>query len=148
MDVGAHDNAIERARTAIADESVVIIVDNCEHLLPGVSELIVRLLVSAPRLRVVATSRQPLDVAGERVWPLDPLGVPPATASTEEVRGSESGALFLACLPVNVAARPLSPEDVAAVGNVCRSLEGMPLGLELAAAQRQDTVPTRARLPA
>lgn len=135
VDVGAADDAMERVRLAIADEPVVLVVDNCEHLLPGIADVIARLLASAPRLRVVATSRQPLDVAGERVWPLDPLSVPAATASIEEVRSSESGALFLACLPMNVAARALSADDIAAVGSVCRGLEGMPLGLELAAAR-------------
>ena len=133
VDVGAQDDAMERVHSAIADESVVLIVDNCEHLLPGIADVIARLLASAPHLRVVATSRQPLDVAGERVWPLDPLGVPPATTSIEEVRVSESGALFLARVPMNVAARSLSTDDIAAVANVCRSLEGMPLALELAA---------------
>jgi predicted ATPase/DNA-binding SARP family transcriptional activator len=135
VDVGAHDDAMERVRSAIADESVVLIVDNCEHLLPGISELIARLLASSPRLRVVATSRQPLELAGERVWPLDSLVVPPSTTSIEHVRSSESGALFLARLPMNVATRALSIDDIAAVANVCRRLEGMPLALELAAAR-------------
>jgi predicted ATPase/DNA-binding SARP family transcriptional activator len=135
VDVGAQDDAMERVHSAMADESVVLIVDNCEHVLPGVAALIARLLESAPRLRVVATSRQPLDVAGERVWPLDPLGVPRATASIEEIRLSESGALFLARVPMNVAGRSLSADEIDAVGIVCRSLEGMPLALELAAAR-------------
>jgi predicted ATPase len=86
-------------------------------------------------LQIVATSREPLDIAGERVWPLSPLDVPPATASRDEVEQSTSGALFLARLPTDAATRSLDDEDVRAVAAVCRSLDGIPLGLELAAAR-------------
>jgi predicted ATPase/DNA-binding SARP family transcriptional activator/thioredoxin-like negative regulator of GroEL len=135
VQVDPHDDVTERVRSALADHSIVVVIDNCEHLLPGVAELIAGLLASAAGVRLVATSREPLGVAGERVWPLDPLGVPPETSSPDQIRDSESAALFLARLPTNVAARPLSVEDVAAVGAICRSLEGMPLALELAAAR-------------
>ena len=87
-----------------------------------------------PRLRMVATSREPLGVAGERVCPVDPLRVPPAAASIEEIEASDAGALFLARLPMNLTTGPLSTDEVAAVGTICRSLDGIPLGLELAAA--------------
>ncbi len=148
VDVGAQDDAMERVRSAIAHEPVVLVVDNCEHLLPGIADVIARLLASAPLLRVVATSRQPLDVAGERVWPLDPLGVPAVTTSIEEVRGSESGAPFLARVPMNVASRSMSADDIDAVGIVCRSLEGMPLAAGARRGAQQDPVPARARRPA
>ena len=85
---------------------------------------------------MVATSRESLDVVGERVCPVDPLGVPPAAASLEQIESSEAGALFLARLPMNVDGPPVERRrEVAAVGTICRSLDGMPLGLELAAAR-------------
>ena len=74
-------------------------------------------------------------MAGERVCPVDPLRVPPAAASMEQIEGSDAGALFLARLPMNLSTGPLSPDEVAAVGTICRSLDGIPLGLELAAAR-------------
>ena len=92
-------------RSALADHSVVVVLDNCEHLLPAIAELVGALLASSPRLRVVATSREPLGVAGERVCPVDPLRVPPAVASIEEIEASDAGALFLARLPMNLSDR-------------------------------------------
>ena len=135
VEVDPNDDVMERVRSALSDHVIVLVIDNCEHLLPQVADVVNRLLVSSPGVRVVATSRQPLDVAGERVWSLDPLDVPPANGSSEEVQASESGALFIARLPINVTTRSLGAEDVAAVGMICRSLEGMPLALELAAAR-------------
>ena len=135
VEVDPTDELIERVRAALADHSIVLIMDNCEHLLPGVAELVAGLLVSTPGVRVVATSREPLGVAGERVWPLEPLDVPPVDGSSEQIRDSESGVLFISRLPMNVASGWLSVEDLAAVGAICRSVEGMPLGLELAAAR-------------
>jgi predicted ATPase/DNA-binding SARP family transcriptional activator len=122
-------------RSALADHTVAVVLDNCEHLLPGIAELVGRLLGSSPGLRVVATSRESLGVAGERVCPVDPLRVPPAAASTEEIENSDAGALFLARLPINLSSGPLSLDEVAAVASICRSVDGIPLGLELAAAR-------------
>jgi predicted ATPase len=99
------------------------------------SALVSGLLASTGGLRVLATSREALGVAGERAWPLDPLEVPPADSSPGEVRASEAGTLLLSRLPLNVATQSLSAADVAAVGVICRSLDGMPLALELAAAR-------------
>ena len=135
VEVDRNADVMGRVRSALAEHTVVLIMDNCEHLLPGVAELVAELLASTPGVRVVATSREPLGVAGERVWPLDPLAVPPADGSAEEVLASESGAMFITRLPINVTTRSLSAEDVAAVGVICRGLEGMPLALELAAAR-------------
>ena len=135
VDVEPDDDVMERLRDALADRSTVLLIDNCEHLLPGIAELVAGLLGSNPGIRVLATSREPLQVAGEQVWPLDPLDVPPPSSSPEEIRASASGVLFISRLPVNVATHVSSVEDVAAVGVICRNLEGLPLALELAAAR-------------
>ena len=76
-----------RSARRSATSHVVIVVDNCEHLLPGIAELVAALLASSAGVRVLATSREPLGVAGERVCPIDPLPVPPADASVERDRG-------------------------------------------------------------
>ena len=135
VEVEAHEDVMERVRSALDGHHVVLVMDNCEHLLPGVAGLVAGLLAGSSGVHVLATSREPLDVAGERVWPVSPLDVPADSASLEEIEQSASGALFIARLPINVAARSLSPDDVAAVGAVCRGLDGIPLGLELAAAR-------------
>jgi predicted ATPase len=135
VEVEAHEDAVDRVRSTLDGHHVVMVMDNCEHLLPGVAELIAALLAGSPGVRIVATSREPLDIAGERVWPVSPLAVAPASSSLEEIQDSASGALFLARLPMNVADRSLSEDDVRAVASVCRSLDGIPLGLELAAAR-------------
>jgi predicted ATPase/DNA-binding SARP family transcriptional activator len=128
-------DAMAAVLAALGHYRVVVVVDNCEHLLPGIAELVGALLASSPGIRVVATSREPLGVAGERICPVDPLRFPPAVASIDQIVGSDAAALFLARLPMSLASGPLSSDELAAVGAICRSLEGIPLGLELAAAR-------------
>jgi predicted ATPase/DNA-binding SARP family transcriptional activator len=135
VDVDPEDDSMDSVRRALRDRTIALVVDNCEHLLPGVSALVSGLLASTGGVRVLATSREALGVAGERAWPLDPLEVPPIDSSPDEVRASEAGTLLLSRLPVNVATRSLSDDDVTAVGVICRSVDGIPLALELAAAR-------------
>jgi predicted ATPase/DNA-binding SARP family transcriptional activator len=129
------DDVMTVVRDALVDHEVLVVVDNCEHLLPGVAELVGGLLMSCSGLRVLATSREALGVAGERVCPVDPLGIPPAEAAVDQIEESDAGALFLARLPMNMTTGPLGPEEFAAVAGICRRLDGIPLGLELAAAR-------------
>jgi predicted ATPase/DNA-binding SARP family transcriptional activator len=135
IEVDPEADAMDCVRVALRERRVALVVDNCEHLLPGMSALVSGLLTSTGGVRVLATSREALGVAGERAWPLDPLEVPPVDSSPGEVRTSEAGTLLLSRLPLNVATRSLGDDDVAAVGVICRSLDGMPLALELAAAR-------------
>ena len=130
-----HEDVMTAVREAIADQQVVLLVDNCEHLLPKISGVVTAVLTSNPGVRILATSREQLGVAGEQVCPVDPLQVPPAGAAPDQVEVSDAGALFLARLPMNLATGPLSPDELAAVGRICRTLAGIPLGLELAAAR-------------
>jgi DNA-binding SARP family transcriptional activator len=130
-----HDDVVAVVSAALADHAVLILVDNCEHLLPGVAGLVGDLLASSSGVRVVATSREALGVPGERVCPIDPLRVPPADAAADEIGDSDAGALFLARLPMNLTTGPLGPEEFAAIAKICRTLDGIPLGLELAAAR-------------
>ena len=78
VDVEPDDDVMERLRTALADRSILLRHRQLRAPLPGIAELVGGLLGSNPGVRVVATSREPLNVAGERVWPVDPLDVPPA----------------------------------------------------------------------
>jgi predicted ATPase/DNA-binding SARP family transcriptional activator/class 3 adenylate cyclase len=112
----------------------VLVLDNCEHLLGDCTVLTERLLATAPELRVLATSREPLGLAGERVWPVVPLDVPDESVrDREQLDGVESVELLLDRAR---AVRPdldVGDDDVASVVQICRVLDGVPLAIELAA---------------
>jgi len=119
---------------AVGDGALVLL-DNCEHLLGAVAEIVDALLRAAPGTRVIATSREPLAVEGEVVWRVPPLEVPPVGAAEEAVWGYEGVRLFteraVAAMPDLV----LPPAAATDVAGICRALDGMPLALELAAAR-------------
>ena len=107
---------------------MLLILDNCEHILDDVADMVDQLLVAGTELTVLATSRAPLDVDGERVQTLRPLRVP-----TPGSTGSPAAQLFLERLR---AANPAAAEgaDPGLVERICRDVDGLPLAIELAAA--------------
>jgi predicted ATPase/class 3 adenylate cyclase len=112
----------------------VLVLDNCEHLLDACTALIGRLLAAAPDLHVLATSREPLGVTGERVWPVRPLEVPDSSVrDREELTGVESVQLLLDRARSVWPDVRVGPDDVTAVVRICRALDGIPLAIELAA---------------
>ena len=118
----------------------LLVLDNCEHLIEPVAELVARILREAPTISIVATSREPLAVAGERLWTVDPLPTGP-----KELFGSEFALGELAEIPAVAlfvarakAADPSFVLDEATaplVVEICRRLDGIPLAIELAAAR-------------
>jgi predicted ATPase len=112
----------------------LLVLDNCEHLLEDCAALTGTLLAAAPGLRVLATSREPLGLAGECVWPVKPLKVPDeSTLDLAELERVESVELLLDRAR---AVRPdleVSAGDTKSVVRVCRALDGIPLAIELAA---------------
>jgi predicted ATPase len=114
----------------------LLILDNCEHLVAGVAELVQRLLAGCPELHVLATSREALGVPGEAQWPVPTLSLPdPRVADPRELLGSEAVRLFE---DRAIKVRPsfaLTAETAPAVAEVCRQLDGLPLAIELAAAR-------------
>jgi len=124
----------ERLGTFLTDRNVLIVLDNCEHLLDACAVVADRLLATCPRLSVLATSREPLALEGERIWRVPSLRLPEGV-SPDEVRRSEAVRLFL---DRAIAVRPdfaLTDENADAVTEICRRLDGIPLALELAAAR-------------
>jgi predicted ATPase/class 3 adenylate cyclase len=111
---------------ALRDRQLLLLLDNCEHLLDAAALLTATLLARCPDLRVLATSRQPLGVPGESVLPCEPL----------DVEGNDSDAvrLFLDRARLAVPEMEPSPADLPAVRRLCAELDGLPLALELAAA--------------
>ncbi len=121
----------------LGDRQLLLVLDNCEHLLEAVAWLVDKLLDSCPRVRVLATSREGLGVEGELRWPVPPLSMPERgrTLSPEELEAYESARLFVERARGRDPAFSLSQKNALAVGEICRRLEGIPLAIELAAAR-------------
>ncbi|WP_299535972.1 AAA family ATPase [uncultured Streptomyces sp.] len=136
--VGLLDHSRRRPAQALArwlaDRELLLVLDCCERVVGACRRLVGELLAAAPGLTILATSREPLDVAGEYVVEVPPLGA----------AGEEGEALRLFHDRAAVAAPDLrfdTPAAVAAAAEICRRLEGIPLALELACARLRDTGP-------
>jgi non-specific serine/threonine protein kinase len=114
---------------------LLLVLDNCEHVLQACAGLAEALLRACPELRILATSREPLAVAGETVWPVPPLALPDAETSPplEELVRYEAVRLFVE--RARSARPPFEPEPASApaLARICRRLDGLPLAIELAA---------------
>jgi predicted ATPase/DNA-binding SARP family transcriptional activator/DNA-binding CsgD family transcriptional regulator len=122
---------------ALREKHVLLVLDNCEHLVNDVARLAEFLLRSCPRLRILTTSREILGASGEVFWQAPPLSGPdPARANTtEELEGYESVRLFVQRARYRNPAFALTRQNAAAVAEICTRLEGIPLAIELAAAR-------------
>src|SRR5579859_2728708 len=116
---------------------LLLILDNCEHVLTACVDLVHRLLRVCPHIVVLTTSRQVLGLAGETIWRVPPLKVAPpdGAASLEWAANSEAAALFLERAQATKPGFTITPRNVAALLEVCRRLEGIPLAIELAASR-------------
>jgi predicted ATPase/DNA-binding SARP family transcriptional activator/DNA-binding CsgD family transcriptional regulator len=116
---------------------VLLVLDNCEHLIDAVARLADALLNSSPHLRVLATSRESLNVEGELSWLVPSLSVPSLGRSprVEQLAGYESVGLFVERARHRNPAFSLTPENAPAVAKICERLDGIPLAIELAAAR-------------
>ncbi|MGF6109166.1 ATP-binding protein [Pseudomonas frederiksbergensis] len=115
----------------------LLVLDNCEHVLERCRTLIDDLLTTAPRLSILTTSREPLQAQGETVLRVPPLMVPPASAlySVSEAMGYSAVQLFVSRARARQQGFTLREQDLKAVRDICRRLDGLPLAIELAAAQ-------------
>ena len=127
-------NPLEAVVRALADRELLIVLDNCEHVLGSAVEVVVTLAGQCRRVRVLATSRERLDVPGESVFPVPPLELP-EDGSVRAVAASEAGALFITRARAASPAFTLDAGGAAAIAEVCARLDGMPLAIELAAAR-------------
>ena len=125
---------IEALRFRLRSAAVLLVLDNCEHLLAACAELAAALLTGSPGLRVLATSREPLGVPGEALYEVPPLAVPPEPAGEAALAGSAAVQLFLERGSAARADGQMAA-PVAVVGRICRELDGLPLAIELAAAR-------------
>jgi predicted ATPase/DNA-binding SARP family transcriptional activator len=127
--------ATDELATHLEGRRALLVLDNCEQLVDGCAALVHELLVRCAGLRILVTSRQPLDVDGELTWRVPSLGVPAADAGLEELRASEAARLFERRAASVRAGYRITERDAVAVRAICRSLDGIPLALELAAAR-------------
>jgi len=121
----------------ISDKRVLLVLDNCEHLLSSCAEFIDVMLNSCAEIRIVATSREALNVQGERVIQLPPLGIPDTKSalSLESVQSADAIKLFVDRAQTLRSGFELTSANFASVAEICRRLDGIPLAIELAAAR-------------
>ena len=119
---------------ALADRELLIVLDNCEHVLASASRVVVMLAEQCRRVRILTTSRERLDVPGEFVFPVPPLELPEG-GSVRAVSASEAGSLFVTRARAASPTFALTAGNSAAIAEVCSRLDGMPLAIELAAAR-------------
>jgi predicted ATPase len=131
--------SIELLRAHLSKKSLVLILDNCEHLITEAAAAADALLRGCPQLRVLATSREPLRIAGERSYRLPSLRVPSAADSLalDAARGAAFASIELFRASAQAADHTfvLIDENIAFVAEICRRLDGIPLAIELAAAR-------------
>ncbi|HET7472008.1 MAG TPA: AAA family ATPase [Candidatus Limnocylindrales bacterium] len=137
--------ALDTVQAFVGDKHLLLLLDNAEHLVDEVAGISERLLAAAPRLRILATSREALAVAGEAVFQLRSLSCPAAPgrgadeamdpAAIEAAAGTEAVRLFLDRAGTVDPGFALGEANVAPVSEICRRLDGIPLAIELAAAR-------------
>ena len=119
----------------LRSRSVLVVLDNCEHLLDAVSDLAGAIVRGSPGVRVLATSREALDVPGEHVIRLRSLPLPD-TVDVETIAHNSAAQLFIErARAADTSFTLTSDDDARAVVEICRRLDGIPLAIELAAAR-------------
>jgi len=126
---------------ALRPRILLLILDTCERLVTECADLVHRLLLECPGVRVIATSREPLRVRGETMWRVPPLGLPAAADTldganaTAAAAASESVQLFLARAATVRPGLAIDEANVSTIADICRTVDGVPLAIELAAAR-------------
>ncbi|MGI5236835.1 BTAD domain-containing putative transcriptional regulator [Dactylosporangium sp. CA-139066] len=129
------EDLTDRFIAAVREWDALLILDNCEHVIEAAAAFAHRVLGECRRLRILATSREPLGITGEALWHVEPLALPGADANTGEIEASP--AVQLLRDRAGAVRRDLAADaaTVATMLRVCRALDGMPLAIELAAAR-------------
>jgi predicted ATPase len=148
--VGSALGVQQRPGTTLADsildylraKTLLLVLDNCEHLLNAAARFVDTAVKAAPALRVLATSREGLAVAGERVATVPSLELPEPGMTAEALRSTEAVQLFVERARESNSEFAWSTDDAPAVAELCRRLDGIPLAIELAAARVRAMTPT------
>lgn len=128
---------LEGLLEALQGKHLLLVLDNCEHLLGACGQLVER-LVAKTEADVLGTSREPLSVAGERLYPVAPLSLPPASQpadAADDVAQYDAIQLFAERARAILPAFEVTADNVGVVARICRDLDGIPLAIELASAR-------------
>ncbi len=125
----------------LAPKRLLLVLDNCEHLLDAVARVVDAIAQRCERVAVLATSREGLALAGERIVAVPSLGLPPDGADLDTLRAADAVQLFADRANAARSDFVLSDRDAGAVGVLCRRLDGIPLAIELAAARVRSLSP-------
>ncbi|MFI1462724.1 BTAD domain-containing putative transcriptional regulator [Nocardia carnea] len=132
---------VDRLIAAVRDRETLLILDNCEHVIESVAAFAHRVLGECPRLRILATSREPLGITGEALWQVAPLALPVADADPAAIESSPAVQLLRDRARAVRKDLTADPGTLATMARVCRALDGIPLAIELAAARLRTLSP-------
>lgn len=134
IDAGDEAATTERLAQVLAARQALLLLDNCEHVRDGAAALVDAVLARAGRSRLLATSREPLAVAGEQLYPVRSLSLP-ATPALDDVRAADSVRVFVDRARLTMPEFEVDASNAATVAEICRRLDGIALAIELAAAR-------------
>jgi predicted ATPase/DNA-binding winged helix-turn-helix (wHTH) protein len=121
---------------SLRDQQMLLVLDNCEHVIEAVSRLAEQIYQHAPGVSLLTTSRESLDAEGESVFELASLGLPPDNVASEaELAKYSSTRLFMECAVAAGYSADVTDADAEVIGRICRKLDGMPLAIELVASR-------------
>jgi predicted ATPase/DNA-binding SARP family transcriptional activator len=132
---GSEEPLIEKLIRVLRPKTMLLILDNCEHLLDACAQLAHALLRSCPSLKILTTSREPLGITGEALYHVPPLGLPDLQQALEKLLEYESIQLFEERARLGQEHFSLTMENASSVTQICHRLDGIPLAIELAAAR-------------
>ena len=118
----------------LATRPMLLVLDNCEHVVETVRVLVCAAMTAYPQLRVLATSQIVLNLEGEQVWAIPPMKLPAPASGLDDLIRCDAGRLFVERAKSRQPGFALDADSAAAVAEICRLLDGLPLALELAAA--------------
>jgi predicted ATPase/DNA-binding SARP family transcriptional activator len=135
--LGGASNAepMDRLIAAIRERETLLILDNCEHVIESAASFADRVLGECQRLRILATSREPLGITGEALWLVEPLALPERDASPGKIESSPAVQLLRDRAGAVRKDLAVDAQTLSTMVRVCRALDGMPLAIELAAAR-------------
>ena len=130
-------SALQNVSSRLQDARVLLVLDNCEHLIEQAAQCAVQLLQTLPQLHLLTTSRESLRIAGEVVWPVDPLEVPSAEAdhAVHDLERLASVQLLVERIRQHSPKFAVTASNAASLARTCRAMDGLPLALELIAAR-------------
>jgi predicted ATPase/class 3 adenylate cyclase len=133
--VREESTVVEGIIRGLRSTDTLVVLDNCEHLLPAVTPLVDTVIATCPRVTLLTTSRERLGVESEFVWSVRPLALPPRDATTlAEIEGASSVQLLVERASAVAPELALTDADTASIVEICHRCDGLPLAVELAAA--------------